>query len=166
MKAIPIDTMSIVNPARLDKYKINKLGYDDAWIDDYGNVIGRVGRSGAGKQILCDGHIDTVGIGNPDQWRFHPLTGEVAEDHLWGRGAADNKNANAVQVYGAFISKKVWGDSIPVTVYVIGSIMEEDCDGLAVELAIRESIKDKIDAVILGGSPAAISLLGSLPSFP
>lgn len=130
--------------------EMETLGYDNAWIDEIGNVIGRIGSAEAERNLLYDGHIDTVGIGDTGLWRFNPLSGEIADGHLWGRGAADNKNAVAVQVYGAFISKKIWGESLPFGIYTVGSVMEEDCDGLALEFAIKESIPTKISAVILG----------------
>ena len=41
--------------------KMLSMGYDAAWIDDMGNVIGRMG-TGRGPSLLFDGHIDTVGI--------------------------------------------------------------------------------------------------------
>jgi putative selenium metabolism hydrolase len=40
-------------------------------------------------------------------------------------------------------------DGADVTVYVVGSVMEEDCDGLALGYALTETIPDA-DAVVLG----------------
>lgn len=132
--------------------EMEELGFDYCWLDDVGNVIGKIDSPQATKNVLYDGHIDTVGLGERKLWQFEPLSGEIAEGYLWGRGATDNKNATAVQVYGAFIAKKIWGGDLPVSIYVIGSVLEEDCDGLALELAIKKSIKAKINAVILGES--------------
>ncbi len=130
--------------------EMKRLEFDQAWIDDIGNIIGRMGKKSDECNVVYDGHIDTVATGDPEQWKYPPLSAEVADGYVWGRGAADNKNAVAVQVYGAFIAKKIWGSSLPATIYVTGSIMEEDCDGLALEHAIRESIAHPIHAVIIG----------------
>lgn len=130
--------------------EMEKLEFDDAWMDEVGNVIGRIGPEQAERNVLYDGHIDTVGIGDRKLWKYEPLSGTVADGYVWGRGSADNKNATAVQVYGAAIARKIWGQSLPIGIYVIGSAMEEDCDGLAIEYAIKHSIRAKINAVVLG----------------
>ena len=60
--------------ASLMKKMMEDAGFDEAWIDGLGNVIGRIG---SGKKIIAiDGHIDTVDIGNIDQWNFDPLGGD------------------------------------------------------------------------------------------
>ncbi len=130
--------------------EMERLSYDEAWIDEVGNVIGRMGASHKELNVLYDGHIDTVEVTDAGSWKHAPFGAETADGLLFGRGAADNKQATAVQVYGAMIAKKIWGLNIPVGVYVIGSVMEEDCDGLGIEFAIKESIKAKINAVVIG----------------
>lgn len=130
--------------------EMEHLDFDDAWIDDVGNVIGLIGSRDASKNLLWDGHIDTVGISASEHWSHPPLSGEVSEGFLWGRGAADNKNATAVQVYGAFLYKKIYSTDLPLGIYVIGSTMEEDCDGLALEYALTHSIKTPISGVVIG----------------
>ena len=159
------DLIRIPSPSTKEKamaerilLEMEKVGFDDAWIDEAGNVIGRIGPADAAQNVLFDGHIDTVGITDPDKWKRSPLGGEIADGFVWGRGAADNKQAPAVQVYGAALAKRIWGHSLPIGVYVIGSVMEEDCDGLALELAIKESIKAPISAVIIGEANRAVAL--------
>ncbi|MDR2157021.1 MAG: YgeY family selenium metabolism-linked hydrolase, partial [Clostridiales Family XIII bacterium] len=46
-----------------------RLGFDDAWLDDYGNAVCKLtGRAvGNRKSILFDGHMDTVPA-NEDNW--------------------------------------------------------------------------------------------------
>lgn len=129
------------------KAEMEELGFDQAWIDDYGNVIGRIGH---GKtKIVYDGHIDTVGIGNRANWPYDPFEGKVEDGYIYGRGASDNKAASAVQVYGAALFKEMKELHDDYSVYVVGSIQEEDCDGLGLRFAIEESIKD-VSFVCLG----------------
>ena len=52
--------------ARLVKAKMEALGFDEAYIDPTGNVVGRVG-SGA-KIIHFDSHMDTVQVNEPEDW--------------------------------------------------------------------------------------------------
>ena len=50
-----------------------KLGFDKVKIDPQGNVLGEMG---SGKTLIAfDAHIDTVGIGNRENWRFDPYQG-------------------------------------------------------------------------------------------
>jgi len=104
-----------------------EVGFDEITIDGLGNIIGRIG-SGRTK-IAMDAHIDTVDVGSLDLWERPPFSGDIDETWVHGRGAADQKSGMASMVYGMKILKDLdlMGD---FTVYVVGSVMEEDCDGL------------------------------------
>ena len=52
------------------KAEMEKLGFDKVEVDGLGNVIGWMGEGD--KIIAIDSHIDTVGIGNRDNWRPTP----------------------------------------------------------------------------------------------
>ena len=127
--------------------EMQKLGFDEAWTDDYGNVIGRVGKGPI--RIVFDGHIDTVGIGNRGSWPYDPFEGKTENGYIYGRGASDNKAASAVQVYGAALFKKLGKHLDDVSVYVVGSVQEEDCDGLGLKHALEKSIGN-VNFVCLG----------------
>ena len=50
--------------------EMRKVGFDQVLIDPQGNVIGYMGD---GERIIAyDAHIDTVGIGNLENWDFDP----------------------------------------------------------------------------------------------
>jgi putative selenium metabolism hydrolase len=127
------------------KRQMEEAGFDEVFIDGMGNVIGRIGR---GKKILAiDGHMDTVDIGNPANWSFDPLGGEIKDGYVHGRGSVDQKGGPAAMVTAGRILKELGFDK-DITVWFVGSVMEEDCDGLCWKYIIEE---DKIvpDAVIL-----------------
>ena len=66
------------------KAEMEKLGYDKVEIDGLGNVIGWMGDGD--KIIAIDSHIDTVGVGNIDNWTHDPYQGyEDDRGHLWPR---------------------------------------------------------------------------------
>lgn len=130
------------------KEEMERLKFDKVWFDDYGNVIGQIG-SGAKPRLVYDGHIDTVEVNDPDKWSFHPFKGKVENGVVFGRGASDNKAASTVQVYGARVMKDLMGDKFPGTIFVLGSVQEEDCDGLGHKHAVMNSIGD-VDGVIMG----------------
>ena len=50
--------------------EMEKLGYDKVEVDGLGNVIGWMGEGG--KIIAIDSHVDTVGIGNRENWTADP----------------------------------------------------------------------------------------------
>ena len=63
------------------KAEMEKLGYDKVEIDGLGNVIGWMGDGD--KIIAIDSHIDTVGVGNIDNWTHDPYQGyEDDRGHL------------------------------------------------------------------------------------
>ncbi|MBT2207872.1 MULTISPECIES: M20/M25/M40 family metallo-hydrolase [Actinomadura] len=60
------------------------------------NVVARVpGTDPSLPALLVQGHLDTVPAQAAD-WSRHPLSGDIADGHVWGRGAVDMKNAVAM----------------------------------------------------------------------
>ena len=53
---------------------------------------------GRGPQLLFNSHLDTVPPGDPSQWKGGPLSGEIRQGNLFGRGAADAKGSGAAMV--------------------------------------------------------------------
>jgi putative selenium metabolism hydrolase len=127
------------------KQMMEEAGFDEARIDGLGNVIGRIGN---GKKIIAiDGHIDTVDLGNLDAWEFDPLGGEIKNGFVLGRGAADQTGGPVAAVTAGKILKEI-GLPDDVTIFVTGTVMEEDCDGLCWNYIIQEE-KIKPDCVIV-----------------
>jgi putative selenium metabolism hydrolase len=124
---------------------MEEAGFDEVKIDGLGNVIGRIGN---GKKIIAiDGHIDTVDLGNAEDWDFHPLSGEIKDGFVLGRGSVDQSGGPAAFVTAGKILKEI-GLPDDVTVYFTGTVMEEDCDGLCWNYIIEED-KIKPDCVIV-----------------
>ncbi len=106
--------------------EMKKLNYDEAFIDSTGNVIGRIGN---GPMIIqFDSHMDTVRIHDPEEWKFPPFSGEIAEGYLWGRGSVDMKSAMCASIYAAALARDN-GFLEEKTLYVTGTVCEEYCDG-------------------------------------
>jgi putative selenium metabolism hydrolase len=109
------------------KRQMEEAGFDKVWIDGLGNVIGKIG---AGKNILAiDGHMDTVDFGNLENWDSDPLSGEIKDGHVHGRGTVDQEGGPASFVTSGRILKELGFDR-DWTIYFTGTVMEEDCDGL------------------------------------
>lgn len=112
--------------ARCVAAKMSALGYDEVKIDRYGNVVGRVGEGE--RVILFDSHTDTVSVTDEQLWQVPPFSGDIVDDFLWGRGSVDMKSGLAASVYAAAIARDQ-GLLAGKTVYVSGTVAEEDCDG-------------------------------------
>jgi len=145
--AIPSPSGEEEAVARRVVSQMKELDYADASIDAMGNVIGRVG-DGATK-IVLDAHMDTVGIGNAAAWPHDPFAGKLEDGVVFGRGASDNKGAVAAMVYAGRAMAERDLDGADVTVYVVGTVMEESSDGLALGYVLTESLEG-IDGVVLG----------------
>jgi len=120
------------------KQEMELCKYDEITIDPMGNILGRIGK---GKHIIAfDAHVDTVDVGNPANWSVDPFKGAEKDGIIYGRGACDMKGALASIVYGGKLIKDL-GLEDDFTLYVVGSVQEEDCDGLCWQYIINE---DKI----------------------
>lgn len=120
-------------------------GACDVQIDNFGNVIARIGSKG--PVIAFDAHIDTVDIGQRDLWTSDPFSGEIKQDRVFGRGTVDQKAGMASMMTALKIISQTSSD-LPFTLFFIGSVLEEDCDGLCWQYIVNE---DKIvpDIVVL-----------------
>lgn len=115
--------------------QMTEAGFDEVRFDGLGNVIGRIGN---GKKILAiDGHIDTVDMGNLSNWEFDPLSGEVKDGFVHGRGTVDQKGGIAAFITAGRILKEM-AATASLTIYFVASVMEEDCDGLCWKYIIEE----------------------------
>lgn len=119
--------------------EMRAVGFDEVTIDPQGNVIGYMG---TGSRIIAyDAHIDTVGIGYRDLWKFDPYEGYETDIEIGGRGTSDQLGGIVSSVYGAKIMKDLGLIPADVKIMVVGSVQEEDCDGLCWQYIINE---DKI----------------------
>ncbi len=117
------------------KRQMEEAGFDEVWIDGLGNVIGRIGN---GRKVLAiDGHMDTVDNGNLSNWDFDPLGGEIKDGFVHGRGTVDQEGGPAAFVTSGRILKELGFDK-DLTIYFVGSVMEEDCDGLCWKYLVEE----------------------------
>ncbi|MFF8785693.1 M20/M25/M40 family metallo-hydrolase [Streptomyces sp. NPDC015125] len=60
------------------------------------NVVARIeGTDPGADALLVHGHLDVVPA-EPAEWSVHPFSGEVRDGVVWGRGAIDMKNMDAM----------------------------------------------------------------------
>ena len=135
MIAIPSESCQEKEVIRRIEEEMISVGFDKVEIDPMGNIIGTIGK---GKHLVAfDAHIDTVGVGNLENWEHDPYKGFEDDEIIIGRGASDQEGGMASMVYAAKIIKdlKLQND---YTLLMTGTVQEEDCDGLCWQYIIEE----------------------------
>ncbi len=118
------------------KAEMEKLGFDKVEVDGLGNVIGWIGEGD--KIIAIDSHIDTVGIGNRDNWTADPYEGYETDEIIYGRGGSDQEGGMASATYGAKIMKDLGLIPEGYKLMIVGSVQEEDCDGMCWQYIVNK----------------------------
>ena len=144
MIAIPSESCEEEGVVKRIAEELKALGYDKVEFDKLGNVIGWMGDGD--KIIAIDSHIDTVGIGNIDNWEADPYKGYETDDIIYGRGGSDQEGGMAAAAYGVKIMKDL--DLLPkgYKMMVVGSVQEEDCDGMCWQSIVNEYFNGPEDA--------------------
>jgi putative selenium metabolism hydrolase len=137
MIAIPSESTGERDVVARVAEEMRRVGFDEVKIDGLGNVLGRVGDGPT--VIAIDGHLDTVGVGDRSTWTRDPYIGELRDGIIYGRGASDQEAGIAAAVHGARIAREL-GLLEGVQLWVTGTVMEEDCDGLCWQYILRERI--------------------------
>ncbi len=144
MIAIPSESCDEEGVVMCIKAEMEKLGYDKVEIDKLGNIIGWMGDGE--KIIAIDSHIDTVGIGNINNWEHDPYQGYETDSIIYGRGASDQEGGMASAVYGGKIMKDLGLIPEGYKIMVVGSVQEEDCDGMCWQSIVNEYFDGPEDA--------------------
>jgi putative selenium metabolism hydrolase len=136
MIAIPSESRQEAEVIQRIKAEMETVGFDRVDIDPMGNILGYIG---SGRHLIAmDAHVDTVGVGDPDQWEYDPYKGYEDDEIIVGRGASDQEGGMASMVYAGKIIKDLHLED-DYTLLVTGTIQEEDCDGLCWQYIINEN---------------------------
>jgi succinyl-diaminopimelate desuccinylase len=122
--------------AALVRAEMGRLGYDEVWADDWGNVIGLVKGQGRGRSVMFNGHMDHVDPGNSNEWPYPPYGGEIHDGRLWGRAAADMKGPLAAMIHaGGVLARE--GMRPPGDLYV-AAVVQEEVGGLGTQKLVHD----------------------------
>jgi acetylornithine deacetylase/succinyl-diaminopimelate desuccinylase-like protein len=86
------------------------------------NLVARLPGSGQAPPLLLQGHVDVVTT-RSQAWQHPPFAGDIADGHVWGRGALDMKGGVATMV-AAFIRAKA--NNLPPAGDVILTILADE----------------------------------------
>jgi putative selenium metabolism hydrolase len=123
--------------------EMQNLGcYDEVKVDAFGNLLGRLGN---GPTVIAfDSHLDTVDGGDLTEWKQDPWEPTLRDGVLYGRGASDQEGGMAAMVYAGKLLKTLSPELLEgCTVWMVGSVQEEDCDGLCWQYILREEVLGK-----------------------
>lgn len=95
---------------------------------DAPNVVGALrSRTGAGRSLILNGHVDVVPTGPRDMWAHDPFEPEISGDWLSGRGGGDMKAGLASNLF-ALEALRALGQRPAADVFY-QSVVEEECTG-------------------------------------
>ncbi|MEU0964546.1 M20/M25/M40 family metallo-hydrolase [Streptomyces sp. NPDC005917] len=76
--------------------------------------------------LLIHGHLDVVPA-NADDWTHHPFSGEIADGCVWGRGAVDMKDMDAMTL--AVVRDRLRSGRKPPRDIVLAFLADEEAGG-------------------------------------
>lgn len=102
------------------------------------------------KNLLYNGHMDTVPVGSESEWEFSPFSGKRIDTRMLGRGTTDMKGGLAAMIIALKILKqlnvKLSGNLI------LNAVGDEETGGfLGTKWCIENKLKDnKCDFAVVG----------------
>lgn len=135
--AIPSPSGREEQVVRWVERRLREIGCDEVRVDPFGNVLGRIGDGP--RVIAFDAHLDTVEVTDAEHWQRDPFGGQVADGHVHGRGAVDQKAGMAAMLAAGRIIREL-DLARGCQVWLVGSVLEEDCDGLCWHYILSEGV--------------------------
>ncbi|MGZ8742247.1 MAG: M20/M25/M40 family metallo-hydrolase [Nocardioides sp.] len=92
------------------------------------NVVARWGGTGGTDRdpLLLHGPLDVVPA-NADDWQVHPFSGEIKDGYLWGRGAVDMKDFDAMLL--SVVRARARAGAVPERPMVLCFTADEEAGG-------------------------------------
>ncbi|WP_159944086.1 MULTISPECIES: M20/M25/M40 family metallo-hydrolase [unclassified Nocardiopsis] len=110
--------------------KLDEVGVESRIYEKHpgrSNLVARITGEDPGRPpLLIHGHLDVVPAA-PEDWTRHPFSGEVADDCVWGRGAVDMKDMNAMVL--AMLRQRLREGRRPPRDIVLAFLADEEAGG-------------------------------------
>ena len=99
------------------------------------SVVARWGGS-EGDALLLHGHLDVVPAAAED-WQVHPFSGEIQDGYVWGRGAVDMKDFDAMLL--SVVRARQRAGNVPTRPIVLCFTADEEAGGhKGAEVLVRD----------------------------
>lgn len=121
------------------------------------NLFARWGEEG--PVFGFNGHTDTVPAGDLDAWSVDPFGGEIKQDKLWGRGAADMKSGVAAFVAAAVKLVQETPPKGSLIITITGDEEAKAVDGTSAIFEWMDSQDQHMDVCIVG-EPTCPEIMG------
>lgn len=110
--------------------KLDEIGLETTVLESATNrtsVVARIAGSDRSRDaLLVHGHLDVVPA-EPSEWSVHPFSGEERDGYLWGRGAVDMKDMDAMTL--AVIRQWHREGYVPPRDIVVAFVADEEAGG-------------------------------------
>ena len=128
----------------------HRLPFSEPGTADVDNLYARRGKSG--PNFCFAGHTDVVPAGDRDAWSVDPFAGEVRDDHIMGRGAADMKGAIAsfIAATDRYLSTNPDGPPGSISLLITGDEEGPAINGTVKMLDWIEARGERLDACLVG----------------
>ena len=109
-----------------------------------------------GEPLLLHGHLDVVPAHAPD-WKVPPLSGEIQDGCVWGRGAVDMKDFDAILL--SVIRARAAAGAVPDRPVVLAFTADEEAGGhKGAEFLVRRHPEMLADCTIAVGEVGGFSV--------
>lgn len=138
---IPSESGNEQKVAELFAETMRRLAYDEVEVDGLGNVVGIIRGQGNGPNVMINGHIDHVPVGD----MVDPFSAEIVDAARWGesglaiygRGTCDMKSNIMAGVYAA---ARMRGRPLRGDIIVVADVKEEIDSPEGVKSVIQRGI--------------------------
>jgi len=135
------------NLAALIAREMRYLEFDEVWIDDIGNVSGKIfGADRSQGALVLNSHQDHVDPGDLRLWTAPPYDALIDGDYILGRGACDIKGPLAVQIYS--MAGLLRMGERPRRNVVFTAVVEEEIGGQGA-VYWTENLEYPVDLIVL-----------------
>jgi len=173
-QAIRVPTLTSHDPAALDSTAFRDLyahlgrvfprvhqTLDTTHVNGLSRLYTWTGRDPSLAPIVLMAHIDVVPVEDSSEWQYAPFSGQIAEGHVWGRGALDDK-ASAVGILEAIETLLERGMAPRRTVHVALGHDEEVGGGRGGQALAERVTADGVSPALVVDEGGAITR-GALP---
>ena len=134
----------IYSPLDLENFEQSPDYFPGRNLENRYNVTAKWKGTEDHDKLMLMAHVDTVELGNEDSWEKPPLSGEIRDGKIFGRGSCDDKYAIATCLFLVKLFKDA--GLVPKMNLVFNAYCDEELGGS--HGAMAAVIKDPCDIVV------------------